>query len=435
MDLNEILSYVKQLEKIYSTFTAFTKDNPVVGGMIGVWLLGVITYVLRSIPNKIITFLKRYFTVTMTLNNRHRSFHHFIRWYEKNKDISTNRTLRVSNGIHGYDDTQISLGFGNHYFMEGIRPFKMRREILSADGNEVKEEITLTTVGFSQKVLIDLIKKTIPTRKPNRHIYTLGSDGWKKSQKIPARTWESVILQQGQKERVLNFIKEFEQSKDWYYQMGISYKTGIIFEGPPGTGKSSLIKALANHLDKNLCVISCTFLTESGLIEAFNSTPKDSLILMEDFDSIKAGRSRTIENPDDKGDALGITLSGLLNAIDGVFSSDGRILIATTNHIEKLDDALLRPGRFDLTEKIDYADEDMVLRMFNKFYPEFEINSIKLQDKISLAQVENCFLMNKNNPELAKKEVESFVKVEYKPFKAYYPNGESEVAEVEVSLS
>ena len=401
VDFVEAVSYVGQIETLYSTFTEFTKANPVVGGMVGLWLMGVVTYLFRSIPMKLWNVIQRYTTVSVTLNNKHKSFHNLLKWYAKEKGVSSSRTIRISNGTYGWDETTVSLGLGNHYFMLGFRVFKLNRTIISSDGGDsVKEEIKISSLGFSQDGLMKLIDATIPDEKedlPNIYVY---QEGWVENQELSKRSWDSVILKKGKKESILEFIEEFDSSKGWYQEMGVSYKTGILFSGPPGTGKTSVIKALASHLKKNLCVMSCNSMTDEKFNLALSSTPKNSIVLLEDFDSISSTSDRS-EMENGVIMSFGLTLSGMLNAIDGVFSSDGRILIGTTNHVEKLDPALLRPGRFDLKEVIDYADEDMVIRMFNKFYPDFYLDSIQVADSVSLAQVENCFLLNKKDPEKA----------------------------------
>ncbi len=410
--LNELIAYIKQAEGFYNQFIEFTKANPVVGGMAGLWVTGVLTYVLRDVPKKILQTIAnladRYFTVNVTLDTGHESFFYFIQWYEKNKNVMNNRTMRITNGRYGYDNSEVSLGYGYHWFTHGKWIFKLNRYKLDSQASDKqKEEITIKTIGFTQKKLYELIKNTFPEKKEFIPRIYVGRDGeWSRKQKLAKRNWDSVILKAGQKERILNFLEEFSTEKAWYQNMGISYKTGILFEGAPGTGKTSIAKALAFHLKKNLCVISCNSISDTSFLELLGNVPKDSIVLMEDFDSISATKSREFD-PEDKSMRFGMTLSGLLNAIDGVFSSDGRILIATTNCAEKLDEALLRPGRFDLKENIGYADEDMVLRMFKKFYPDFSIDKIEINDKIALAQVENCFLINKNSPEEAKKAVEN----------------------------
>lgn len=423
MDLNTIISlitpHLKEIEEFYNAFKAFTKANPVMGGMAGVWLLGVITYLLKSIPTKIWRNILRYTTVSVTLNNMNSSFHSLLSWYEKEKGVKNDRTIRITNGTHGWDETSVSIGLGYHYFIHKGFPFKLNRSIQSSDGGDrVKEEIRITTIGFNQKRLINLIKETIPKKKDFvPQLYTVEGDNWGISQELGKRSWESVILKNGQKDRILKFIEEFSNSKDWYVRMGISYKTGVLLEGPPGTGKTSIVKALACHLNKNLCMISCSSVTEGKFHKLISNTPKDSIVLMEDFDSIGATKSREIKDGGEKlSDLLGMSLSGILNAIDGVYSSNGRIIIATTNCADELDAALLRPGRFDLKETIGYADDYMVKKMFNKFYPDFHIDKVSTGNNISLAQVENCFLIEKENPDKALKLVKH-LKSENNPIK------------------
>ena len=153
--------------------------------------------------------------------------------------------MRVSDGYWGDDAASLSVGLGNHYFMFRGFPFKLNRSISSQDGNKVKEEITIETIGFTQRKLIKLIKTTLPEAKEFiPKIYVHKDSEWERSQTLPKRSWDSVILESGQKERILSFVEEFKESKDWYLEMGVSYKTGILLSGPPGTGKTSVIKAL-----------------------------------------------------------------------------------------------------------------------------------------------------------------------------------------------
>jgi chaperone BCS1 len=123
--------------------------------------------------------------------------------------------------------------------------------------------------------------------------------------------------------------------------MGIPYKRSFLLYGPPGTGKSSLAQALAGHFK-----LSISYLNLSDNIDDFclnlllNLAPKKSIVLLEDIDCLFEVRKNSER-------VNSITFSGFLNAIDGVRSQEGRIIIMTTNHKEKLDPALLRAGRTD----------------------------------------------------------------------------------------
>jgi chaperone BCS1 len=102
-----------------------------------------------------------------------------------------------------------------------------------------------------------------------------------------------------------------------------------------------------------------------------------------------------------------LTISGILNGIDGIAGSEGRILIATTNHPEKLDKALVRPGRFDLVKHVGYLNEESFIRMFNRFYPDNEISNIELKKDLTPATVQALVIANLNDPEKVLNEVKT----------------------------
>lgn len=99
-------------------------------------------------------------------------------------------------------------------------------------------------------------------------------------------------------------------------------------------------------------------------MRALNDAPPRSIILLEDVDGIFVQRDAV--NQDEK---RGVSFSGLLNALDGVRSQEGRLLFMTTNHRERLDPALIRPGRCDLQIELKNASYSMVERLFLKFFP------------------------------------------------------------------
>jgi chaperone BCS1 len=138
-------------------------------------------------------------------------------------------------------------------------------------------------------------------------------------------------------------------SEDWYTEMGIPYKRSYLLYGPPGTGKSSFAQAIASEIKYSICFVNCSDkINDFNFNRLLNSAPKKSIILIEDVDAIFSERKNT-----EKMNAL--TFSGFLNSIDGVRSQEGRIIIMTTNFKERLDPALLRPGRIDESYEINYA--------------------------------------------------------------------------------
>lgn len=156
---------------------------------------------------------------------------------------------------------------------------------------------------------------------------------------------------------------------------GIPYRRGYLLYGAPGSGKSSFITALAGSLDLSICLLNLSErgLTDGKLTYLLSNLPDASILLLEDIDAaFPASRSRSHAKMEDAGDGFvpGVTFSGLLNALDGVASSESRIVFMTTNHAERLDPALVRPGRVDLSLELGDADEHQVRLMFQKFYGE-----------------------------------------------------------------
>ncbi len=130
-----------------------------------------------------------------------------------------------------------------------------------------------------------------------------------------------------------------------------------------------------------------------------NNAPLRSIILLEDIDAIFVERTSV----QDQQTRQQVTFSGLLNALDGVRSQEGRILMMSTNHREKLDPALLRPGRSDVHVELNYASEHQMKGLFKKFFPEESDEKAQLfanqlpEFKLNMAKLQGHFLKYKRD--------------------------------------
>ena len=215
-----------------------------------------------------------------------------------------------------------------------------------------------------------------------------GEPDWQRCMSRPPRPLSTVVLDDVQKQAVIKDVKEYLNplTRRWYSNRGIPYRRGYLLHGPPGTGKTSLCFAMAGLLHLKIYVVSLNSrsLTEDGLAALFQSLPLRCIVLMEDIDAAGLTSNRT-EGGDasseessakldvetgkkDESKPRGISLAALLNIIDGVASSEGRILVMTTNHIEKLDKALLRPGRVDMTIGVGFASLSAIRGLFAAIY-------------------------------------------------------------------
>ncbi|KAH7135127.1 BCS1 N terminal-domain-containing protein [Dendryphion nanum] len=311
--------------------------------------------------------------------------------------------------------------FGSDRFYYNGRMFvfsRTRREKKSQSlwGRSEDQQLDIKCIGRSTEPIKELLnfikcwtltkdnKMTAihrPAPKEERTNYA-----WDRQSLRPSRPMSSVSLDQTQKANVVMDINEYlhPASARWYAARGIPYRRGYLFYGPPGTGKTSLSFAVAGIFGLDIFCISLMEigLSESDLNKLFAQLPRRCIVLLEDIDSaglrrpdepaeIKETEESASETSTDDGSmskitkseaaakAVGpkqggagfrslISLSGLLNAIDGVASHEGRVLIMTTNCPEKLDAALIRPGRVDLQVQFTLSTREQAADIFRRMY-------------------------------------------------------------------
>ncbi|KAK4417423.1 AAA-ATPase [Sesamum alatum] len=173
-------------------------------------------------------------------------------------------------------------------------------------------------------------------------------------------TFDKLAMDPNMKRAIIEDLDRFVRRKDYYRKVGKAWKRGYLLYGPPGTGKSSLIAAMANYLKFDVYDLELTSLySNSELRRILLCTNNKSILVIEDIDCSAQMHDRERDTQSDHGDSsyTKLTLSGLLNFIDGLWSTcgDERIIIFTTNHKDKLDPALLRPGRMDMHIHMGYC--------------------------------------------------------------------------------
>ncbi|KAL6227122.1 hypothetical protein ACLB2K_001081 [Fragaria x ananassa] len=191
------------------------------------------------------------------------------------------------------------------------------------------------------------------------NLYCNLADAWTPTNLDHPATFETLALDSEIKNFILKDLDRFIKRKEYYRKVGKAWKRGYLIYGPPGTGKSSLIAAMANYLNFDIYDLELTGLrADSQLRRLLISMANRSILVVEDIDCTIEFQDRMAESNRQNGSPNNqVTLSGLLNFIDGLWSScgDERIIIFTTNHKEKLDPALLRPGRMDVHVNMSYC--------------------------------------------------------------------------------
>ncbi|KAL6657951.1 hypothetical protein ACP70R_005731 [Stipagrostis hirtigluma subsp. patula] len=208
-------------------------------------------------------------------------------------------------------------------------------------------------------------------------IYVNAGSSWRGISHHHPATFDTVAMDPALKQSIIADLDRFLKRRDYYRRIGKAWKRGYLLYGPPGTGKSSLVAAMANHLRFNIYDLDLSEVPSNrGLQKLLTEMSNKSILLVEDIDCCFSTRSRegvtehlpiSDGDPDSDSDSdassycytqgQGITLSGLLNFVDGLWSTTGeqRILVFTTNYKDRLDPALLRPGRMDMHIHMGYC--------------------------------------------------------------------------------
>ena len=232
---------------------------------------------------------------------------------------------------------------------------------------------------------------------PYRLSHRVRDTAWDSGVVRPRRKLAAVTLDAHVKEPLVKDIQDYldPRTKQFYVQNGIPYRKGYLAYGPPGTGKTSFAAALAGEYGLNVYLLNLSSegLTDQKLETLFEELPKRCIVLLEDVDSCgirrenmgaqakkqKSKKQRRLarifdENLDDDEMpaaipvATSVTLSGLLNVLDGVTAAEGRLVIMTTNNPDSLDKALVRPGRIDKKVLFGNASHEVAVKMFTRIF-------------------------------------------------------------------
>ncbi|HZU33238.1 MAG TPA: AAA family ATPase, partial [Candidatus Angelobacter sp.] len=272
---------------------------------------------------------------------------------------------------------------GKHRFWLGGRPFEVwfsRTENTRERTGRRLEAFTFRTIGRNRACLQRFVDDVVQCHLKRQGVYSylyVYDDGWDCIYSYSARLLDSVVLEPGEKEHLLQDIAQFRGSKQRYARLGVPYHRGYLFYGPPGTGKTSLVSALGAHFGLSIYTINLSEFNDRTLMSAVNNVPRNSILLFEDIDCMQSSQSRdenkagTVKDPKQSASALsGVTLSGLLNVLDGFLAPSGVLFVMTTNHVEKMDPALLRPGRIDYKLYLGKASDRQKVELYRRFFPD-----------------------------------------------------------------
>jgi len=267
------------------------------------------------------------------------------------------------------------------------RPLKFRRVEKTGESlwySREKEEVSISCLGWSSQVLKDLLEECrqmyLGRVQSKTLIYENRNGRWKQSRERDIRPISTVLYDEKEKESLLNDVQDFLDPgmRRWYAKRGIPYRRGYLLSGPPGTGKSSLSLSVAGYFHLDIYILKLASVDEDDLNDLFAELPQRCMVLLEDIDAAAPNRAhdsvvgdlKSVSAQAGKIQRKRVTLSGLLNALDGVASQEGRVLVMTTNYLERLDEALIRPGRVDRMIEFSLANKDIIGRLFCNIFSE-----------------------------------------------------------------
>lgn len=361
-----------------------TGQNQFASGGLLLMIIGGISVYLRAVPMAIWDWLVEQSTMSLTITDDDAAFHWVKEWFLDQQFLKRVRRLDVDTTLRGQNVALIPAP-GRHYFWRAGRPFRIgfyRTEEDHSMRVRRRELLVFRTLGRSQNVLWQFVNEIDACHRKNegtRSHLLVWNDGWSYVDAYVPRLIDSVVLNPGDKEDLVNDIARFRNSRERYRKLGVPYHRGYLFYGPPGTGKTSLVSALAGKFGMSVYAINLAQFNDRSLAGAMNDVQRNSVILFEDIDCMKSGHARTHgeeeargQNPKAQGqkeNQFGVTLSGLLNALDGFSAPDNVLFVMTSNQIEALDPALLRPGRIDYRLYLGKASESQKIELYRRFFP------------------------------------------------------------------
>lgn len=397
MNMNATLEFVKRVLGGQNQFAS--------GGLL-LMIVGAVGVYLRSLPLQLWSWVTYQTTMLLTVNDDDTAFEWTKEWFLEQNFLKRVRWLDLDTSLRG-DEASLIPAPGRHRFWYAGRPFWVwfsRKEEAVGWTPRRMESFTFRTIGRDTTLLKRFVDDVVACHKKKLRTKSFlyqYDERWSHVHAYAPRRLESVILALNEKECLMEDVRQFRSLRERYRTLGVPYHRGYLLYGPPGTGKTSLASGLAAQFGMSIYAVNLTELSDQKLKRAVSLVPEQSMILFEDIDCMKVGgrRPEPDEWPErkpasggeksDSTDRFGVTLSGLLNVLDGFHAPENVLFVMTTNRIEALDSALLRPGRIDYRLYLGEATEEQKVELYLRFFPE----SSMLEAQLFVASTPDCRTM------------------------------------------
>jgi len=368
-------------------------NNQFFTGMFFTGIVAMLWSTLRGFPRNSWNWFISRFTTFADIHSDDPMFYYFSKWLANQDFSKRNRIFNIKSMLTWNEDRDcndpsfiFTVGYARYLFKcNGKLTIITKGKEESASGGSSdngsasdmsnflkRDSISIRyfgrDLGFIEGIMkqVSEIYKEKESKKLSIKLENYGE--WHTHKQLEKFNMNNICLKEGVLDKIIHDIEDFSQRESFYTDKGIPYHRGYLLYGPPGTGKTTLATALASYMGKPLYCLNLGGIDgDRLLLRLVREVEPGAIILMEDVDCIFRDRE-----DDNQGDGViaksRITLSTFLNCLDGVNSSDKSIVIMTTNHIESLDSALIRPGRVDMKIELDECDIFQAHNLFMKFY-------------------------------------------------------------------
>lgn len=357
------MDYTSLIDGWHNLLNTLSHGDSTVKGFIVLGVMGALGYISRTVPQTILDFIKRNVVASMTFTKSERysmdvhNYAEFMRWFTNMPWAQFDRRRRVS-----FDRDSVSFGPGTgfHWFFHNGRYFWFRLKRLESSGTDIeKEEFTIYTFGRSIEPFKKLVEEfRIKPDDDTIRTWQVKDLDWDVSGYLRTDVDENLVIDPEVDAQLFGSMDWFIDNREWFKRRGQPYKKTVLLYGPPGCGKTSLVKRFARKYNRDLHSLN---LQNHGraLPLLISKLKAGDILLIEDFDDVitlhkRAGMSHTI-NDNFKEEAIkaseiftaDISLSMFLNVLQGVVELHDIVIFLSTNRLWILDPAIYRKGRVD----------------------------------------------------------------------------------------
>lgn len=400
--------------RLSSSLADVIANNAIASGGLTVLAAGTSLALARSGGRLLLDMLLRRCVARAEFDSRDDSYRWMTALLSGHESLSDTKRFTVSTTLGRLGESSSAAATGVLLIPTGTSLIRFDRRWVVAvrerqdDSRSVKERESLTLhvlFGSRSDVLAIVHKAKAQYEQLCRQRISISFldeyGSWNSAGTRAARPLTSVILQDPTAAAyMLSDCRRFLECEQVYASKGIPYRRGYLLAGVPGSGKTSLVLSLAAELGLPVYVVPADArnLADSAFADALaTGTKAPSIVLIEDVD---AALRTTRAGPPDS--TARLTLAGLLNALDGALAQEGRLIFMTTNNVERLDPALLRPGRVDVRLDFGPCTLGQLRRYACHFYPEANPDAMATllpsKPRLSMAEVQAIFCQHPDSP-------------------------------------